>query len=77
MITKLTETWKAEAAAFAQRDLSGVDYVYAWADGIHLNIRLDEEKLCLLVLIGSASTAARSSSPWRPATVSQQNPGPT
>ena len=52
MITKLTETWKAEAAAFAQRDLSGVDYVYVWADGIHLNIRLDEEKLCLLVLIG-------------------------
>ncbi len=52
VITKLTETWKAEAAAFAQRDLSGVDYVYAWADGIHLNIRLDEEKLCLLVLIG-------------------------
>src|SRR3974390_3283819 len=52
VITKLTGTWKAEAAAFAQRDLSGVDYVYVWADGIHLNIRLDEEKLCLLVLIG-------------------------
>ena len=52
VITKLTETWEAEAAAFAQRDLSGVGYVYAWADGIHLNIRLDEEKLCLLVLIG-------------------------
>ena len=52
MITKLTETWKAEAAAFARRDLSGSDYVYVWADGIHLNIRLDEEKLCLLVLIG-------------------------
>ena len=52
VITKLTESCKAEAAAFAQRDLSGVDYVYAWADGIHLNIRLDEEKLCLLVLIG-------------------------
>ena len=52
MITKLTETWKAEAAAFAQRDLAGTDYVYVWADGIHLNIRLDEEKLCLLVMIG-------------------------
>src|SRR5947209_4759353 len=52
VITKLTETWRAEAAAFAQRDLSSVDYVYLWADGIHLNIRLDEEKLCLLVLIG-------------------------
>ena len=52
MITKLTETWKAEAARVRARDLSGVDYVYLWADGIHLNIRLDEDKLCLLVMIG-------------------------
>jgi transposase-like protein len=52
VITKLTETWKAEAAAFARRDLSGVDYVYVWADGIHVNVRLEEAKLCLLVLIG-------------------------
>ena len=29
-----------------------MDYVYLWADGIHLNVRLDEEKLCLLVMIG-------------------------
>src|SRR3954466_6147419 len=52
VITKLTETWKAEQRAFAARDLSGVDYVYLWADGIHVNIRLEEHKLCLLVLIG-------------------------
>ena len=32
--------------------LSGVDYVYVWADGIHVNIRLEEHKLCLLVMIG-------------------------
>ena len=51
-VTKLTETWKAEAAAFMTRDLSGVDYVYLWVDGIHLGIRLDEDKLCLLVMIG-------------------------
>ena len=37
---------------FAARDLSGVDYVYLWADGIHVNIRLEEHKLCLLVMIG-------------------------
>ena len=42
VITKLTETWKAEQRAFAARDLSGVDYVYLWADGIHVNIRLEE-----------------------------------
>ena len=52
VITKLTETWKAEAAAFMTRDLSAVDYVYLWVDGIHLGIRLGEGKLCLLVMIG-------------------------
>lgn len=51
-ITRLTETWKSEARAFGERDLSSVDYVYLWADGIHVNIRLEETKLCLLVLIG-------------------------
>src|ERR1022692_64627 len=50
VITRLTETWKAEQRAFAARDLSGVDYVYLWADGIHVNIRLEEHKLCLLVV---------------------------
>jgi transposase-like protein len=34
VITKLTETWQGEQRAFAARDLSGVDYVYVWADGI-------------------------------------------
>ncbi|WP_431904978.1 IS256 family transposase [Nonomuraea sp. bgisy101] len=52
VITKLTEQWKSEQRTFAARDLSGVDYVYLWADGIHVNIRLEEHKLCLLVMIG-------------------------
>ncbi|BBX96829.1 hypothetical protein MLAC_21230 [Mycobacterium lacus] len=52
-ITKLTQAMtQAEQEAFAARDLSGVDYVYVWADGIHVNVRLEETKLCLLVLIG-------------------------
>ena len=51
-VTRLTEAWSAEAAAFMTRDLSGVDYVYLWVDGIHLGIRLGEGKLCLLVMIG-------------------------
>jgi hypothetical protein len=38
--------------AFHQRDLSQVDYVYLWADGIHFNIRLEQDRLCCLVLIG-------------------------
>jgi transposase-like protein len=51
-ITRLTEQWQEEAKTFAARDLSGVDYVYVWADGIHVNVRLDEQRLCLLVLVG-------------------------
>jgi transposase-like protein len=52
VISRLTETWKAEQRTFSARDLSGVDYVYLWVDGIHVNIRLQEHKLCLLVMIG-------------------------
>jgi transposase-like protein len=52
VITRLTETWKAEQRAFAERDLSDVDFVYLWVDGIHVNIRFAEHKLCLLVMIG-------------------------
>src|ERR687890_2139766 len=52
VITRLTETWKAEQRAFSARDLSAGGHVYLWADGIHVNIRLEEHKLCLLVLIG-------------------------
>ena len=32
-------------------------HVYLWADGIHVNIRLEEHKLCLLVMIGVRADA--------------------
>ena len=51
-ITRLTAQWSDEAHAFACRDLSGTDYVYLWIDGIHLKVRLEQQKLCLLVMIG-------------------------
>ena len=51
-ITRMTAQWQDEARAFACRDLSGTDYVYLWVDGIHTKVRLEQEKLCLLVMIG-------------------------
>jgi len=51
-ITRLTSQWQDEAKAFGDRDLSGTDYVYLWVDGIHLKVRLEQTKLCLLVMIG-------------------------
>lgn len=51
-VTRLTEQWRDEAAAFGRRDLSGADYVYLWVDGIHVKVRLEQDKVCLLVMIG-------------------------
>jgi putative transposase len=51
-VQRLTREWSQELKEFGQRDLSQVDYVYLWADGVHFNIRLEEDRLCCLVLIG-------------------------
>ncbi len=52
VITRMTTQWQAEARAFAERDLSERDFVYVWADGVHFNVRLEEERLCALVIVG-------------------------
>ncbi len=51
-ITRLTKDWQDEAAAFSKRSLADSDYVYMWVDGIHLKVRLEQDKVCLLVMIG-------------------------
>jgi putative transposase len=54
-ITRLTAQWQDEARAFNARSLAGTDYVYVWVDGIHLKVRLEQDKVCLLVIIGVRS----------------------
>ena len=51
-VTRLTAQWQDDADAFGKRTLKGTDYVYCWADGIHLKVRLEQDKVCLLVMIG-------------------------
>lgn len=52
-IIRLTKSWQAEREAFMARDLSAVDYVYVWVDGVHFNVRLGEDdRLCVLVMVG-------------------------
>ncbi len=51
-ILRLTKAWTTEYEAFRRRDLADRDYVYLWADGVHFTIRLEEERLCTLVVIG-------------------------
>jgi putative transposase len=53
-ISRLTEQWRQEREAFEQRDLSRVDYVYVWVDGIHTKVRLGgDDRLCCLVMMGA------------------------
>ena len=51
-VNRLTEALQAEHAEWSRRDLSGLDYVYFWVDGVHFNIRLEEDRLCCLVIVG-------------------------
>lgn len=51
-ITRLKEVWQKDYEDWAVRDLTGKEYVYVWADGVYCNARLEDEKLCLLVVIG-------------------------
>ena len=52
VITRLTTAWQEECRRFAECDLSGADYVYIWVDGIHFGVRLDQDRVCTLVIIG-------------------------
>jgi putative transposase len=51
-VTRLSAQWQDDYQAFCRRDLADADYVYVWADGIHTRVRLEEAKLCLLVMVG-------------------------
>ncbi|MEO8293488.1 MAG: transposase, partial [Actinomycetota bacterium] len=48
-ICRLTEAWQGEHERWSNRSLDNLDYVYWWADGIHFNVRLEQDRLCCLV----------------------------
>jgi putative transposase len=52
VIGRLVAAWQADYQAFCQRDLSERDHVYCWADGIHFRVRLEQARLCCLVIVG-------------------------
>ena len=53
VISKLIKKWEAEYDAWNKRDLSEKEYVYFWADGIYSNVRLDDDRVCTLVILGT------------------------
>src|SRR5258708_38305881 len=47
------DAWSDEHLRWSKRDLSTKRYVYFWADGIHVQARLEDDAQCLLVIIGA------------------------
>lgn len=52
-ISRLTAEWDEEYQLFRKTSLAEKDYVYVWVDGIHFNVRLEDDRLCTLVMIGT------------------------
>lgn len=58
-IGRLKSVWEAAYEQWQQRDLSGKHYVYVWVDGIYFNVRLSEERPCVLVLVGALADGTK------------------
>jgi transposase-like protein len=54
-ITRLKGVWEDEFQEWTKRSLEGKQYVYLWVDGVHFNIRLEEDRQCILVLMGATA----------------------
>jgi transposase-like protein len=52
-VTRLLGAWQEEYRRWRTRSLADRDYVYVWADGVHFNVRLEDERLAALVLVGA------------------------
>jgi putative transposase len=52
-VVRMKEIWEKEFEDFSRRSLEGKRYVYLWADGIYFNIRLTDDRPCVLVLMGA------------------------
>jgi len=52
-IVRLKKIWEEDYEKWSKRDLSEKEYVYFWVDGIHFNVRLDDDRSCILVVMGA------------------------
>ena len=52
-IVRLKESWQKDYMQWKSRDLSGKNYVYFWVDGVYFNVRLEDDRSCILVIMGA------------------------
>ncbi len=54
-IQRLKGKWQLEYEQWKKRDLSALEVVYIWADGIYVKAGLEKDKAALLIIIGGLS----------------------
>ena len=64
-IVRLKAGWEQEFQQWQERDLNDKHYVYWWADGVHFNVRLTEDRPCILVIMGSLENGTNPTSAIR------------
>jgi len=55
-VVRLKKIWEEDYRKWSQRSLANKRYVYLWVDGIHFNIRLEQERSCILVIMGATAS---------------------
>lgn len=58
-IVRLKQSWETEFEEWGKRDLSNKHYIYLWADGVYFNIRLQEDRPCVLVMLGALADGTK------------------
>ena len=54
-VSRLKESWQADLDAWQKRSLVDKEYVYFWVDGVHFGARMEDEKQCILVVMGATA----------------------
>jgi transposase-like protein len=58
-LMRLKGAWQAEYAAWKRTDLSQLELVYWWADGLYVKAGLSDRKAALLVIVGATSSGEK------------------
>ena len=59
VVVKMKAKWSDDFAAWSKRDLPGKEYVYLWVEGVHFNVRLEEERQFILVVMGATAAGKK------------------
>ncbi len=58
-VVRLKQVWQQDHEAWSKRSLADKRYVYWWVDGIYFNIRLEEDRQCILIVMGATESGKK------------------